>query len=146
MNGFHRGYETVAVAFGLTEENCPDRGRASYPLHKLVADYENGIKMYGYFDGGVLVGFLGTSFDKDTLFLHDLIVLPAHRKRGIGQALLDFCKKSARELGATSVQLSMIDDNMPLRKWYEKNGFVNIDYKKYEGAPFTVGNMECLLS
>ena len=33
---FHRGYETVAAEFGLTEENCPDRGRASLPYHKLL--------------------------------------------------------------------------------------------------------------
>jgi hypothetical protein len=26
---FHQGYETVAIEFGLTEENCPDRWRAS---------------------------------------------------------------------------------------------------------------------
>lgn len=29
---FHRGYETVAAEFGLTEENCPDRGRGQSAL------------------------------------------------------------------------------------------------------------------
>lgn len=54
---FHRGYETVAAEFGLTEENCPDRGRASLPYHKLLSEFESGTLMYGYFDGDKLTGF-----------------------------------------------------------------------------------------
>jgi len=45
---FHRGYETVAVEFGLTEENSPDRGRASLPIEKLISEFENGVAMFGY--------------------------------------------------------------------------------------------------
>ena len=33
---FHQGYETVAIEFGLTEQNCPDRGRASLSMDKLI--------------------------------------------------------------------------------------------------------------
>jgi len=40
------------------------------------------------------------------------------------------------------VVLGMIDDNIRLRNWYIKNGFVNTGYKKYENAPFTVGYMQ----
>lgn len=39
---FHYGYETVAVEFGLTEENCPNRGRANLPFDKLVFEFEKG--------------------------------------------------------------------------------------------------------
>ena len=35
----------------------------------------------------------------------------------------------------------MIDDNKRLRKRYENNGFINIGYKNYDGAPFTVGKV-----
>lgn len=37
---FHKGYETVANEFNLTEENCPDRGRASLPYSKLRDEFE----------------------------------------------------------------------------------------------------------
>jgi len=36
---FQRGNETVVIEFDLTEENCPDRGRASLPYesdHKIL--------------------------------------------------------------------------------------------------------------
>ena len=55
---FHIGYETVAVEFGLTDENCPDRGRASLPFEKLVDAFENGTIMFGYYCNNKLVGFL----------------------------------------------------------------------------------------
>jgi len=143
---FHRGYETVAIEFGLTEENCPDRGRASLPMEKLIAESESGTAMFGYYVGDELVGYLGMKMmGMGVCGLEDIIVLPEHRHNGYGKELLEFCKRKARELGAGKIRLGMIDGNRRLRKWYEDNGFVNIGYKKYEGAPFTVGKMECIL-
>ena len=141
---FHQGYETVAIEFGLTEENCPDRGRASLPYQKLMTAFENGTLMFGYYYKDKLVGFLGMKMNGyDACGIDDIIVLPEYRHRGYGKALLDFCKQKANELGASKIKLGMIDDNKRLRKWYEENGFVTVGYKKYEGAPFTVGRMEC---
>lgn len=146
LNIFHRGYETVAVEFGLTNENCPDRGRASLPYDKLLMEFENGALMFGYYLGEKNVGFLGMKMNsEDICKLNDIIVLPDYRQNGYGKELLDFCKIKAKELGAKKVLIGMIDDNKRLRKWYEDNGFVNIGYVKYEGAPFTVGKMECFL-
>lgn len=143
---FHQGYETVAVEFGLTAENCPDRGRASLPFDKLLAEFESGTMMFGYFANNQLVGYLGMKMGEDGLCkLDDIIVLPRYRGCGYGKALLTFCKEKAREMGADRIRLGMIDDNVRLRKWYEDNGFVNVGYKKYDNAPFTVGKMECML-
>ena len=143
---FHRGYETVAVEFGLTDENSPDRGRASLPLEKLAMEYENGILMYGYFADGKMVGYLGIKLmDNDICGLEDIIMLPEYRNNGFGKELLDFCKLKAKELRAKKIRLGMIDENKRLRKWYEDNGFVNVGYKKYESAPYTIGKMEYIL-
>ena len=143
---FHKGYETVAVEFGLTEENCPDRGRASLPFEKLTDDFESGSMMFGYFldnDNNKIVGFLGIKIRENGVCkLDDIIVLPEYRQNGYGQKLLDFCKQTAKENGMDKIMLGMIDDNKNLRKWYEKNGFINVGYKNYENAPFTVGTME----
>jgi len=143
---FHIGYETVAVEFGLTEENCPDRGRASLPFRKLVEEFENGTMMYGYYSDDKLVGFMGIKMhENNVLKLNDIIVLPDFRKLGYGKKLLDYCKDKAKELGAIKIQLGMIDNNKRLRRWYEENDFVNIGYKNYEGASFTVGRMEYII-
>ena len=146
LNIFHQGYETVAVEFGLTDDNCPDRGRANLPIEKLISDYKNGKMMFGYYLNDKIVGFLGMKMSNDMVCkLDDIIIIPEHRHKGYGTELLIFCKQKAKKLGATKVTLGMIDDNKILRKWYEDNGFCNIGYKKYDGAPFTVGNMECAL-
>jgi diamine N-acetyltransferase len=146
LDVFHCGYETVAVEFGLTEENCPYRGRANLPLDKLISEFENGTLMYGYFLEDKIVGFLGLKIDNNGVCkLNDIIILPEYRQKGYGEELLNFCKIKALELGANKITLGMIDDNKRLKNWYVKNGFINVGFKKFEKAPFTVGFMEQLL-
>ena len=142
---FHEGYETVAVEFGLTEENCPDRGRASLLFAKLGDMFDAGTLMFGYYLDDILVGYLGMNLWGDVCSIDDLIVLPEHRHKGYGKELLDFGKEKAISLGAGKIRLGMIDDNKRLRKWYEDNGFATVEYKQYDGAPFLVGKMECSL-
>lgn len=143
---FHCGYETVAIEFGLTEENCPYRGRANLPFDKLISEFENGTLMYGYFLEDKIVGFLGLKIDNNGVCkLNDIIILSEYRQKGYGKELLDFCKIKALELGADKITLGMIDDNERLKNWYVKNDFINVGFKKFEKAPFTVGFMEHLL-
>ncbi len=143
---FHRGYETVAIEFGLTEENCPDRGRACLPFEKLVFEFENGALMFGYFLENKIVGFLSLKLDENSICkLNDIIILPDYRQKGYGKELLEFCKNKAFELGANKIIIGMIDDNNKLKNWYIRNGFINVGYKKYDKVPFTVGFMECTL-
>ncbi|MEG0309123.1 MAG: GNAT family N-acetyltransferase [Clostridium sp.] len=142
---FHRGYETVAIEFGLTEENCPDRGRANLPFGKLVAEFEDSTLMYGYFLEDKIVGFIGIKFNEGTCKLNDIIVLPEYREKGYGKELLNFCIRKAIELGTDKIILGMIDDNEKLKNWYLKNDFINIGVKKFKKAPFTVGYMERIL-
>jgi len=102
--------------------------------------------MFGYFYDDKLVGFLGMKmFDNGICGIEDIVVLPEYRHHGYGKELLNFCKEKAKELGANKIRFGMNDDNKRLKKWYEGNGFINIGYKKYDGAPFTVGKMECLI-
>ena len=143
---FHCGYETVAIEFGLTEENCPDRGRASLPLEKLVSAFGKGTLMFGYFLENKIVGFLGLKIDDNGVCkLNDIIILPEYRQKWYGKELLEFCKIKALELGANKITLGMIDDNQKLKNWYIKNGFINVGFRKFDKAPFTVGYMECSL-
>lgn len=143
---FQEGYETVAIEFGLTEENSPDRGRASLSMDKLVAAFESGTMMFGYFIADKIVGFLGMKqVNPEICALEDIIVFPEYRENGYGTELLNFCKRKAKELGVSKVRLGMIDDNKRLKAWYEANGFITVSYENYVGAPYTVGRMECIL-
>ncbi len=138
----HTGYEPVAVLFGLTNENCPHRGRADLPLEVLEEEFASGIKMYGYRKENTMVGFLSLNIEKTKLKINDVVVLPEFWNRGVGTALLEYAKDMAAEQDIPRVSLGMIDDNRKLKKWYERNGFVTVSYKQYPGAPFLAGYME----
>lgn len=143
---FRLGYETVAAEFGLTEDNCPDRGRANLPFDKLVSEFEKGALMFGYFFENKIIGLLSLKIvDNGVCKLNDIIVLPDYRNKGYGKELLDFSKSKTLELGANKITLGMIDDNQKLKNWYIRNGFINVGINKFDKAPFTVGYMECLL-
>lgn len=138
----HKGYEPTAIQFKLTNDNCPYRGRADLPLAVLVEEFLSGIEIYGYYEADNIVALISIYTEKNTIKINDIVVLPEFWNKGIGTALLEFIKEKAAKQNISKIMLGMIDDNTVLKKWYEKNGFINIGYKKFPNAPFTVGYME----
>lgn len=55
--------------------------------------------------------------------IHDLAVLPDHRGRGIGHALLAAVEERARAEGCCKITLEVLDDNYGARRLYESIGF-----------------------
>ncbi len=53
----------------------------------------------------------------------DLIVIPSHRNRGIGQALINGLLDRARNLGMAAVEIGVQADNERARALYERLGF-----------------------
>ncbi len=43
-----QGYEKTAVEFGMTEENCPYRGRTRLPYPAFEKEFDGGCLMFGY--------------------------------------------------------------------------------------------------
>jgi GNAT superfamily N-acetyltransferase len=69
-------------------------------------------------------------------------VLPTYQKHGIGTFLINFTKEYSRKCGCEKLRLGMINDNLVLKEWYEKNGFSTYCLKQYDNAPFVAGYME----
>jgi ribosomal protein S18 acetylase RimI-like enzyme len=69
-------------------------------------------------------------------------VLPEYRHRGIGTALLEHSMETARKQNCTVMNLSIVEENTVLRKWYERNGAVHTGTEKYDFFPFTCGYMK----
>ncbi len=55
--------------------------------------------------------------------IHDLAVLPEHRGRGIGRALLQAVEQKARSGGCSRVTLEVQENNARARRIYEAFGF-----------------------
>ncbi len=137
-----RSYEDTAATFGMTEENCPYRGRTRLPLSVFEKEFNDGCMMYGYTKGGEMIGFLSMQLKEDTLYIQDIAILPAYQHNGYGGELLRFAKETAKSAGYPKLSLGMVHDNVPLREWYLGHGFHTAKLLHFEKVSYAVGIME----
>ena len=73
---------------------------------------------------GVMIWYrtYGTFEASPALFLEDLFVRPAFRRRGIGKGLLRQLVRYAREEGANRIDWSVLDWNTPAMDFYDEIG------------------------
>jgi len=76
----------------------------------------------------LVLSVLSRSDYPDTVVLDGICVDHAARGRGIGSALLSAAADRARKIGASTVQLSVIDANPRARALYERHGFTPVGH------------------
>ena len=138
-------YEANAVAFGMTEHNCPYRGRTRLPLCQLEAEWQRSPLMFVDRLDGRAMAFLSLERQDDAMNIRDLAVLPEFQGLGVGSALLRLARQQALALGCSHLTLGMVDDNQALRSWYEAKGFHTVRRIRYPLVSYAVGIMECRL-
>jgi ribosomal protein S18 acetylase RimI-like enzyme len=86
----------------------------------LVAEREGEVVGYAYagMEGNDYMALRGPAG-----VLYDLVVDPAHRRQGIGSALLDAALDRLRELGAPRVLLFTADKNHGAQAMFDRAGF-----------------------
>jgi len=141
LDPLDKGYETVAKEFGITEENAP-RFVAFSTDEARINSYlkEEHRSMYGYFEEEQLVGYYSLLIQNgQECELNNLCVLPSYRHKRIGDQLLKNAYENARNMNCKKMNISIVEENQVLRKWYENHGFVHIRTEKYDFFPFTCG-------
>ena len=140
-----RSFGTVAEEFGFTEENAPrytafatTAERLNWHLHgekRPMFVYEN--------ENGEMIGYYSLLFQENNeCELNNLCVAPESRHEKVGEALLLHACETAKEAGCVKMNIGIVEENVKLRKWYEKYGAVHLGTKKYDFFPFTCGFME----
>jgi ribosomal protein S18 acetylase RimI-like enzyme len=92
------------------------------------------------FDGvqpiGAAVCFIGfSSFAaKPIINIHDFVVLPTSRGKGIGRRLLEAVEAKARELGCCKLTLEVMDKNHQAIRMYQAAGFERYSLQEEAGA------------
>ena len=76
----------------------------------------------GSWDEGVLVGSIMVGFDGHRGWVYYLAVAPAHRRRGLGRALMAAAETWLRERGAPKIQLMVREGNDAALGFYEALG------------------------
>jgi ribosomal protein S18 acetylase RimI-like enzyme len=99
-------------------------------LVPALRDQANALVLLAFVEGqpvGLAVCFFGFSTfqARPLLNIHDLAVLPTHRGRGVGRALLVEAEKQARSRGCCKLTLEVQDDNARARSLYERFGFAD---------------------
>jgi len=135
-------FATVAAEYGLTKENCPTNG-AFMKTGRLRAQREQGRRQYALTSDGIVIGFAELEEKTDRVYeLQKLAVLPRYRHCGYGKMLLDFAKERAKSWGCVKITIGVIEENIRLKNWYARNGFVHTGTQRFEHLPFVVGYME----
>ena len=85
------------------------------------------------------VGCVGMKFvDESLCRLERLAVAPAHRRIGIGRALVEHVLSEAKAEGMREVKVAVISEQTELMDWYEKLAFETVGTKMYSHLPFEV--------
>lgn len=107
-------------------------------LPRALRDHPAALVLLALSDGrpvGVAVCFFGLStfLARPLLNVHDLAVVPDHRGKGVGRALLEAVEARALDHGCCRLTLEVQEDNDPARTLYERAGFT--DYVVGGSAP-----------
>jgi len=89
---------------------------------------------YGDTAVGIVVCFVGfsTFMARPLLNIHDLAVIPAYRRQGVGRLLLERAAARGQALGCCKLTLEVRADNHAAQRLYEAVGFDNA--ASYGGA------------
>ena len=140
-----RSFGTVAQEFGFNEENAP-RFTAFATTEERLTWHLHGEKrpMYVYVnESGEIIGYYSLLLEENNVCeLSNLCVAPECRHGKVGEALLLHSYEAAKEAGCVTMHIGIVEENVQLRKWYEKHGAVHLGTKKFEHFPFTCGFME----
>ncbi len=142
-------FVTVADAFGITQENAPRFTAFATNDERLSWQFFQEKRSMIVADAGTCGGLVGYyslhKVSEIACELNNLAVLPSARHHGIGGMLLSDACQQAMKWGCGKIQIGIVEENILLRKWYEKAGFVHVGTEKLSFFPFTCGYLEKVL-
>lgn len=139
-----KSFLTVAAEYVFTEENAPRFTAFATNIERLEWQYQEQRPMFVYEDeSGKIIGYYSLHLQENgECELNNLCVLPEYRHKKLGEALLKHAFEIAASLGCKQMNIGIVEENVPLRKWYERYGAEHIGTKKFDFFPFTCGYMK----
>ena len=128
----------VAERFALTLENCP-KHPSNCTDEWIENDFARGVAYYILESDGTPVGCVALEkANPELCYLERLGVLPQSRRKGFGKALVDHVLYEATAVGAKQIGIGIISDDVELKLWYQRIGFVAKETKEFAHLPFLV--------
>jgi len=88
---------------------------------KLIDEFSNGVRMYGYHHNNTLIGVIGVQEVKDVILIRHAYTLNSHQSKGVGGALLEYLLK--KNLNSRLLVGTWKNATWAIR-FYEKFGFI----------------------
>ena len=120
--------ELLGILFTQEAELEPDSAKQRRALELILADPSRA-RVYVARDESKVIAMAALHFTTSTAeggkvaWFEDCIVRPEHRRKGIGEGLLEFVLAQARAEGALRVMLLTDGDNERAHALYRKSGF-----------------------
>ena len=120
----------LGILFTQEAELSPDPEKQRRALEIILADPSRA-RLYVAREGNTIVAMAALHFTTSTAeggrvaWFEDCIVHPEHRRKGIGNALLEHVIAQARAEGALRVMLLTDGDNERAQALYRKTGFTD---------------------
>lgn len=138
-----QSFLTVAERFGLTQENAP-RHPSNCTADWIQKDMDRGVIYFVIESGNSILGCIALELaNSEVCYLERLAVLPGYREHGFGKTLVNHVLCRARGLGAHRVDIGIIAQDVELKDWYRRIGFVEGETKEFPHLPFQVTFMSC---
>jgi N-acetylglutamate synthase-like GNAT family acetyltransferase len=136
-----KSFQDVAERFGLTRQNAPHHP-SNCTVDWIRKDMERGVTYFAIKNRNHVVGCVALERpNTEVCYLERLAVLPGHRRRGFGKALVEHVLSEARLLGARCVSIGIIAEHTELKDWYKELGFLEGESKEFPHLPFRVSVM-----
>jgi GNAT superfamily N-acetyltransferase len=122
--------ELLGILFAQEHELSPEPQKQRRALELILADPSRA-RIYVAREGGKAIAMAALHFTTSTAEggkvagLEDCVVHPAHRRKGVGKALLEYIITQARAEGALRVMLLTDGDNTRAQALYRKMGFAD---------------------
>ncbi len=129
-------HEHVTAAHQVTRSAFAESRRYSFPssaLQERVEDFSAADALVGAFVGNRLIGNARLSYGEAWIQFSRLAVLPAHRGKGWGRAILTFIESHARARGAREVHATARSQQPDNRPYYLACGYVITGYSEAYG-------------
>ena len=81
-------------------------------------------------EGKAVVGYVGSQTVLGWTDMMNIAVHPEHRRKGIGERLVEVLEKELKEQGSSCLTLEVRASNGPARMLYEKLGFSEVGRRK----------------
>lgn len=140
-----RSFKDIAEQLCITKENSPNYVLFSINSEKLKAQLDSGRLMFAAFEENKIVGYYSLNIMDKECEINNLCVIPECRHKGIGKKLLKHAIIKARESEINKINISIVEENSKLKKWYEDFSFTHTHTKKFDFFSFTCGYMEMIL-